>query len=318
MILIVLLFIFLINGLPPTQNILCSNKQTADQLIFSICSYDRFCSEVYNIPFLNIDKNTKIDVKDNNEFTNFNYVVSKIGLSYPVSVSTFMSDSLDDNIIRIIKINSVNMENGLYNKLWSSVWRRTFTRINHIVFNNDIENIDNNLIKENKITSINEELSSNSSFYIENLINFNQYTNKCVFMDTNNISVFLFENFFNQSNIHFIDNIESLDIYNPSKNTFITILSHLYILTIYKEHISSTEVCNDVNEKLYFDSDTGEAKCVCMEEKSCNNEVNDANTVTWIVILGLGILVIVCMVLIYTAGTIISRATDYKKTKKNQ
>lgn len=317
---VLLSFIFLIKGLPDTQNILCSNKKTADQIIFSICSFDKYCSEIYNIPFFNMynNNNVKIDIKDNNEFTNFNYIVSKIGLSYPLSVSTYISDSLDENVIRTIKINTIDMENGLYNKLWSSEWRRTFTRINFIVFNgNGVENIDNNFIKENKIISRNEEISSDTILYIENLINFNQYENKCLFMNTNNISTFLFENFFNQTDGQNINNIESLDIINPSLNSWNTILSHLYILSIFKEHISSTEVCDNINEKLYFDIDTNEAKCVCLENKICDAESNDTNTVLWVILLGLGVLVIVCLVLIYTSGMIISRVSDYKKTKKN-
>jgi len=322
MILFVLFFIFLIKGLPLTQNILCSNKKTTDKLIFSICSFDKYCSEIYNIPFHNINNYVnKIDIKDNNEFINFNYIVSKIGLSYPLSISTYISDSLDENIIRTIKINSIDIENGLYNKLWSSQWRRAFTRINYIVFNsNGVENIDNNFIKENKIISTNEEISLNSTIYIENLINFNQYNEKCIFMDTNNnnISDFLLVNFFNNQDNQNINNIESLDIFNPSINTWNTILSHLYILSIFKEHISSTEVCDDINEKLYFDPDLNEAKCVCLEEKICNSEANDTNTVLWVILLGLGVLSIVCLVLIYTSGTIISRVSDYKKTKKNQ
>jgi hypothetical protein len=313
MLIIFILFHFSF-ALPKTQNILCSNKNTADQLLFNICSFDKYCSEIYNIPFFNMDITTKIDIHKNNEFQNFNYIISKIGLSYPTSISTFVSNVNYNS--RTLKINEIDLENGLYFKLWSSDWKRSYSRINYIVFNDN--NQEENDVNENLVLSKDYEILFNQSFNIENLIHFNQYNTKCLFVDyNNNISTFLIDKFFNSSIEEFNQFINNtVDIFSPSIETWNVILSNLYILTIFKEHISMNEICNDINERLYFDPEESQLKCVCLEGKYCDSETNDSNTVLWVFLLGFGVLIIVCIVLLFTSATIIGRSSSFKKNKK--
>lgn len=311
MLIILFILFHLCYALPKTQNILCSNKNTADQLLFNICSFDKYCSEIYNIPFFNMDITTKIDTHRNNEFQNFNYIISKIGLSYPTSVSTFVSNINYNS--RTLKINEIDLENGLYFKLWSSDWKRSYSRINYIVFNDN--NQEENDVNENLVLSKDYEILFNQSFNIENLIHFNQYSTKCLFVDyNNNISTFLIDKFFNSSTVELN---EFVDIFSPSIETWNVILSNLYILTIFKEHISMNEICNDINERLYFDPEESQLKCVCLEGKYCDSETNDSNTVLWVFLLGFGVLIIVCIVLLYTSATLIARSSSFQ-SKKNK
>jgi len=310
------IFINIIYCFVTPHNILCPNKKTVDLLVFKICLYDRMCSEIYNLPFnIHLESYTNENIEESLDFKNFNYIVKTIGLSYPLSISNYLTH-IDEKFFRTIIINEVEIKNGLFYRIWTSQWRRSFTRINFLDLDinqqSDLNsNYENLIISQNTISEYNS-----SKFYFENLINYFQNVNECIFVNEDNKTSFnttdyLIKNFLSKNNTEFsLSQFEKFqydnnDISEKSSNI---ILSLIYILTTFKEKISMDETCNDINERLYFEPDSKEFKCVCLEGKNCDTESNEANTVMWITLMGVIVIFIVCIVLIYTSATIISKS----------
>lgn len=305
-------------------NILCPNKQTSDNLVYMICAFDKICSELYNLPFLENSGYVPYGIQETSYYKNFHYIIKKTGLSYPMSINTFLTPNISS---RTIVVNQVNLENGLYYTIWSKQWRRSITRLNYLVFPNvDSEslaikynNVNNTLLTDNSIMIFNS-----SSFNVDNLLNFHQNFDECKYIDdpnsTNtsiNTADYLIDNFFNLTSSQFLsimDDTLSVNIMDETdlKSANI-ILSTLHILNLYKEHISLEETCNDVNERLYFDPYSNEMRCVCLEGKSCDDESNDTNTILWIALFGICLIIIIFFVFIYTSIRIL---TDNIKIKK--
>jgi hypothetical protein len=294
-------------------NILCPNKKSSDKLIYLICAYDKICAELYDIPFIENIGYIPYDLDSNIYYKNFHYIIKKIGLSYPMLVSTFLTGTNN----RTTVINEVDFSNGLLYKIWSSQWRRCITRINYIVFENiDIYSNMNDLnYVYNKIVTTQTVTSYNSTIFLDNLFNFNQNFNECISVEydtssNGNTSTYLYNNFFNLTSNQFLSNMESinsLDVMNGDDlKTQNIILSTLYILELYKKHMFLNETCNDINERLYFDVYSNEMRCVCLEGKSCDSDSNDIDAVLWIVLFGIVMIIIVCFVIIYTSLTLLN------------
>lgn len=314
-------------GFTTPQNILCSNKKATDFLIYQICSSDKFCSQLYNLPF---SEKLNIYIPDDFDqsltFQNFNYIIKQTGLSYPLLVTSYLTLVEKSNIKKTIIINQVNLENGLYYKIWSSSWRRSLIRLNYLEIESNQESsyhykqYSNLIISENRFI----EYNTTQNFYFENLVNFNQNFQRCLYVENitqysnnlTNTSDYLYNNFFIKDPNEFSnfliqsDNINILEDTNIKSSNLI--LSILYILTIYKEHISMNETCNDVNERLYFDIDSSLLRCVCLEGKNCDAESQDINTVLWITLLGIIVVILTCFVVIYSSITILTREKKYK------
>jgi hypothetical protein len=313
-----IIFFILINSiycfLTP-HNILCPNKKTVDLLVYKICLYDRMCSEIYNLPFnIHLDSFKEV-IEESLDFKNFNYIVKSIGLSYPLSISNSLIN-IDNKFFRTIIVNEVEIKNGLFYKIWTSQWRRSFTRINFLDLDlnhqNDLNsNYGNLIISQNYLSEFNS-----TNFYFENIINFFQNNNECIFVNEDNKTTFntteyLIKNFLSKNFSDFnINNFEKVQIDNDdiTEKSSNIILTLTYILTTYKEKISMDETCNDINERLFFDHNSKEFKCVCLEGKNCDSESNDANTVMWIALMGVIVIAIVSGVLIFTSATIISKS----------
>ena len=321
MMLIICLLIRFIYGFSSPHNILCSNQQASQKLIYQICSSDKYCSELYNIPF-------NVNNMDDFSFKNFNKLIKKTGLSYPLTFTSFLT-IIDKNIVNTIIINQFELQNGLYHKLWSSDWKRSLTRVNFMVFDANEKSIlssgsssNNNL---NIIISENQFIQYNSTLFIENLLNFYQNFDECIYVEDpdkssnqnlTNTTDYLYNNFFSKTPdefTQFINETEFVNVISDNNIKSINVaLSILHILTVYKEHISLNETCNDVNERLYYDPDSDTPRCVCLEGKTCDNESKDINIVLWITVLAVIVIFVVCIVLIYTSVTLLEKEKKYK------
>lgn len=325
---ILLLLLFYMNyGFIAPQNILCSNKQTSDKLIFQICSMDKYCSELYNIPFIDNYDIFEIDDFDNNfQFKNFNYLIKKTGLSYPLTINTILTN-LNNNIVSTVIIHQYELENGLYHKLWSSIWKRSLLRINYMIIESN-ENSNYNNSFNSFVISDNKFIQYNSPLFIENLLNFSQNFDKCIYVEDpnslssinlTNTSDYLYNTFFEKTPQEFDEFMNEVDYVNIlSDNTIKSmnvILSMLHILTIYKEHISLNETCNDVNERVYIDPNSGVSKCVCLEGKTCDNETNDTNIVVWVTLVTSFVVLVVCAVLIYATIVLLDQDREIQGKK---
>lgn len=310
------IFIGIIYCFTSPHNILCPNQESSQLLIYQICSSDKYCSELYNLPFNGIDDFS---------FKNFNKLIKKTGLSYPLTITSFLT-TLDNTLVNTVIINQFELENGLYHKLWATMWKRSLTRINFMVFDSSQESIvSGNVNNLNLIISENQFIQYNSTLFIENLLNYYQTYNQCLYVEDpdsignenlTNTSDYLFNTFFSKTPdefIEFMNETNFVDVLSDNNIKSINIgLSVLHILTVYKEHVSLNETCNDVNERLYIDPYTDEPRCVCLEGKTCDNESKDINIVLWITVLLVFVVLIVCVVLIYTSITLLEKTKKYK------
>lgn len=318
MIIFLLYIIGGINAFSSPHNILCSNQRASQKLVYQVCSSDKYCCELYNIPFGSAGS------IDDYSFNNFNKIIKKTGLSYPLTFTSFLS-SINNDIVNTVIINQFELQNGLYHKLWSSDWKRSLTRLNFMVFDSNERSISSGGINnQNLIVSDNQFLQYNSTLFIENLLNFYQNFDDCLYVenpdnDSNgitNTTDYLYNNFFSKTPDEFTEFLNETEFVNiQGDNTIKSInvaLSILHILTVYMEHISLNETCNDVNERLYYDAETDEPRCVCLEGKTCDNESKDISIVLWITILTFIVVILVSIVLFYTALTILESVKKYK------
>ena len=319
---ILLLFINIIYGFIYPYNILCPNKQSSDRLIYLICSFDKYCSEIYDIPFIENYGYIPSNIEQTLTFKNFNYMIRNTGLSYPLSITTYLNDNN-----RKIVLNQYNLENGLYYKIWSTTWRRVLLRINFIVFENPNIKLINSTQNTNLLISENTFKLYDSTFFLNNLYSFNKDYNQCIYVDNSemlssesmiNTTDYLYNNFFNMTPNSFYDKMNQTEYLNIFENTDTKstniILSTLYILTLYKEHISLDSTCNDINERLYLDPTQNELRCVCLEGKSCDSESKDTATILWIAIMFFGIVIIVAIAILYSIFVLL---TNEKKSKRS-
>lgn len=317
MMILLLLYVFQTYGFSSPHNILCSNQLASQKLIYQICSSDKYCCELYNLPF-------NANNIDDFSFKNFNKLIKKTGLSYPLTFTSFLT-SIDNNIVNTIIINQFELQNGLYHKLWSSGWKRSLTRVNFMVFDSNAQSVvSSSYNNENLIISENQFIQYNSTLFIENLLNFYQNFDECLYVEDpdssyssfTNTSDYLYNNFFSKTPDEFIDFINKTDFVNILNDNNIksinVALSILHILTVYQEHISLNETCNDVNERLYYDSDTDAPRCVCLEGKTCDNESKDINIVLWITVFAVIVIIIVSAVLVYASITLLESVKKYK------
>jgi hypothetical protein len=314
------LLILKVNTFSSPHNILCSNQQAAQNLVYQICASDKYCCELYNIPFGIVNP-------DDYNFKNFNKIIKKTGLSYPLTFTSFLT-SVNNDIINTVIINQFELQNGLYHKLWSSDWKRSLTRLNFMVFDSNERSIaSSNTNNQNLIISENQFTQYNSTLFIENLLNFYQNFDECLYVENPgstglyniNTTDYLYNTFFSKTPEEFTEFLNNTDFVNILTDNNIksinVALSILHILTVYIEHISLNETCNDVNERLYYDPDTDEPRCICLEGKTCDDESSDINIVLWIVVLAVIVIIIVSIVLIYTAVIILQNVRRIKNNR---